>query len=431
MIFRKKIETIASKYAQESMKKALKDNFRLEVLDDEFSRKPEQNKEYMLYIHIPFCHTFCPYCSFHKYQYSKELAQEYFKSLKNELIYLKDVGYDFKTLYVGGGTTLINEDELEKILEFIKKTFSINQVSAETDPSHINPESLKRFRGLINRLSVGVQSFNDDTLKRVARYEKFGSADSIRQKIQNALGIFPELSIDLIFNLPKQTKQELLHDIEIVKASGAEQVTFYPLMRSNLTTKAIEKALGTKIQDNEREFYDLICDQMKGYYQSNAWAFSLKKSGLKDEYVGAGIEFIGAGSGAFSFTNGNLLVNAFDLSEYSKRVSQNKSTILAKCKFSRIDQIRYRFVTALFDGAIDISDFNIKNSCNIKIDLIKELTLLRIAGAIKIDKNTIKPTHFGKYLCVVMMREFYSGMDRVRAAFRDNKAPKIGLQKIF
>ncbi|BCX78691.1 hypothetical protein LBC_01530 [Campylobacter sp. 19-13652] len=344
---------------------------------------------------------------------------------------LKEAGYDFKTLYIGGGTTLINEGELEKTLRYIKDEFSVTQVSAETDPSHIKPEQLQRFKGLIDRLSVGVQSFNDETLKRVARYDKFGSASVIRQRIEQALGIFPELSVDLIFNLPKQSADELRHDIEVVKQSGAQQVTFYPLMRSNITTKAIERSLGAKMKDNEREYYDIICEQMSGYERTNAWAFALRPSKLKDEYVGAGVDFIGAGSGAFSFSEGALLVNAFDLEEYTRRVSERKSTVLARCEFAPRDRVRYRFVTALFDGAIDVDKFNAHNACNLLSYMAKELSMLRLAGAVSIRAGRVEPTHFGRYLSLVMMREFYSGMDRVRAAFRDKKVPEIGLQKIF
>lgn len=431
MLFKHQIEKIAIKYAENSMQNALKKNFKLEVIKDELDKRPVAGREYMLYIHVPFCHTFCPYCSFHKYQYDEDRSKAYFDSLRKELAGLKQAGYDFKTLYIGGGTTLINEDELEKTLRYAKDEFSISEVSAETDPSHIKPEQLHRFKGLIDRLSVGVQSFDDDTLKRVARYDKFGSASVIRERIERALGIFPELSIDLIFNLPNQTRQDLLHDIDVVKQSGAEQVTFYPLMRSNLTTKAIERSLGAKMQDNEREFYDIICEQMAGYERTNAWAFALRPSKLRDEYVGAGVDFIGAGSGAFSFTQGALLVNAFDLDEYTTRVRDGKSTVLARCEFAMRDRVRYRFVTALFDGVIDVDKFNAQNGCNLLVDMAKEISLLRIAGAVSVHGGQIAPTHFGRYLSLVMMREFYTGMDMVRAAFRDVKSPKIGLQKIF
>ena len=100
---------------------------------------------------------------------------------------IKEAGFDFSSLYVGGGTTLINEPELEKTLKLAKDLFSIEDVSAESDPNHISPESLSRFDGLIDRLSVGVQSFDDETLKRVGRYEKFGSAKETKRKLEQAI----------------------------------------------------------------------------------------------------------------------------------------------------------------------------------------------------------------------------------------------------
>ena len=79
---------------------------------------------------------------------------------------VKDAGFNFTSLYVDGGTTLINEPKLEKTLILAKELFDIKDVSCESDPNHIEPENLKRFQGLIDRLSVGVQSFRRYLLKQ-------------------------------------------------------------------------------------------------------------------------------------------------------------------------------------------------------------------------------------------------------------------------
>ena len=84
------------------------------------------------------------------------------------------------------------------------------------------------------------------------------------------MGILPTLSLDLIFNLPNQTKEQLLNDVKIAKSIAPEQITFYPLMKSPLTRDVIAKSLGVDDSDNEREFYELICENFSDYHQSNA-----------------------------------------------------------------------------------------------------------------------------------------------------------------
>lgn len=432
MIFKNIVENFAVNYAHNSIQRSLYNEFNIDILTTTYTKTPKKDKKYMLYAHVPFCHTFCPYCSFHKYHYEQELAKIYFENLREEMRQVKEAGFDFDSLYVGGGTTLINEPELEKTLKLAKELFSIDEISAESDPNHISPESLARFDGLIDRLSVGVQSFDDETLKRVGRYEKFGSAKEVKRKLELALGRIPVISLDLIFNLPNQTKEQLINDINTAKSISPQQITFYPLMKSELTRENIARSLGVSNVDNEREFYEIITEEFSksNYKQSNAWAFSNEKSAdLRDEYVGSNLEYLGVGSGAFSFLNGELVINAFNLLEYGKRIKNKQSPVIAKCDFSKKERLKYTFLTRLFDGGVDIKRYNDENSTNINKALFMELSLLKLVNAIYEENGIIKPTFFGKYICIVLMRDFYAGMDKVRAIFKDDA--KIKRSKVL
>ena len=287
-----------------------------------------------------------------------------------------------------------------------------------------------RFRGLIDRLSVGVQSFDDDILRKASRYSKFGSGEILREKVSRAVGILPILSLDLIFNFPFQTREILLRDIEAAKAVNPEQITLYPLMKSPLMRDQIARSLGVSNVDNEEEFYSIICKEFSSWHRSNAWAFAREKSNINDEYVGTNHEYVGIGSGAFSFLGGRLLVNAFNLEEYASRVSKNESTVIATCDFSRSERTRYLFLTELFNGEIDIAKFNAANDADLRREMGRELSLLRLSGAVRIEGEIIRTTEFGAYLCLVLMKEFYTGMDKVRAAFRDDAKIKRSKQLI-
>lgn len=460
------LQKIALKYAHNAMQIALKRSFvfhfQPQIITPDFAT-PHAQKVAMLYIHIPFCHTICPYCSFHKYIYEKSVAEAYFKALRLEIEAVKARGFDFESIVVGGGTTLINEDELLKTLELCKKLFSVREISCESDPNHIEPHKLAQFKGLITRLSCGVQSFNDEILQKIGRYGKFGASDELIDKLNRANGILPILSIDLIFNFPFQAESQLRNDLQIAKIIAPQQITTYPLMKSPLTRENIANALGISAKDNEYAFYRVICEEFSDYERNNAWSFSTKndlqmdsqtdltrdsgqnlrqdsrhdsqrdskhdskhdspqnaKNPINDEYVSYHNQYLGVGSGAFSFIGGRLFVNAFNIKDYATRISSTKSANIANASFRQGDILRYMFLTKLFSGAVDIGAFNRAHNCNVERDLFVEINGLRLSGAILHDGKLIKCTDFGRYLTLVAMKEFYAGMDMVRAVFRDS-----------
>lgn len=418
------LQKTALAYSHKAMQKSLENGFDVKLLKTGQDKKVNSNKSYMLYAHIPFCHTFCPYCSFHKYYYDENLSKRYFESLREEIKQIKDKGFDFSSMYVGGGTTLINEEELAKTLELCKKLFNIKEISCETDPNHIEPKKLEIFKGLIDRLSCGIQSFDDDILKKVARYHKFGSSEQLQEKLSKAIGILPVMSLDLIFNFPSQTKEQLLKDLQIAKNLKPQQITTYPLMKSNLTKDNIAKTLGVSFEDNEFEFYKMIVDFFKDYERNNAWSFSLEKSSFNDEYVSSHHEYLGVGSGAFSFLDGELLINAFNLNDYSNLIKEKQNANIAKANFSKKEIIKYVFLTEMFAGKIEINKFNQTLNCDLEKDLFIELLGLKLSKAIKKENDTLYVSEFGRYLFMVLMKDFYTGMDLVRAVFRDDKRIK-------
>ena len=410
------ISYLAKFYAHKIVRNSMRNSLRL--ASSNFKREPK-NKKYMLYAHVPFCHTFCPYCSFHKFYYQSELCKEYFENLRLEMTQIARLGFKFDSLYVGGGATLIDEDELIKTLELAKKLFNIDEISCESDPNHIDAQNLARFKGLINRLSVGVQSFNDEILKKVGRFDKFGGSEVLLEKLSKAIGILPTFSLDLIFNFPFQSELDFREDIKKAKSIGADQYTFYPLMKSPLMRDKIAKSLGVSSKDNEEKFYKIIRESFRDFAKNNAWSFSKKEQNLKDEYIGENNEFVGIGSGAFSFLDGTLFVNAFDLNDYSGLVKCEKSAVIAQCEFDKMQKIKYLFLNELFNGEINIAKFDAKNSCEILKVLRNEILLLKLSGAVKISDGKIITSDFGDYLCVILMKEFYTGMDAIRAFFRD------------
>lgn len=229
-------------------------------------------------MHVPFCATICTYCSFNRFIFQEDKARAYFRSLREEMQMVKDLGYDFSSIYVGGGTTAILPDKLYKTLELARKLFSIKEVSCEGDPNSLHKDLLYSLRGLVDRLSIGVQTFDDNILKKVSRYDKFGSGNEIIKRLENTIGILPTLNVDLIFNFPNQTEKTLDYDLQTIKNLKPNQVSIYPLMSSPSVKSAIKSSMGLVSLDNEARLYEQILDTMKDdFTQLSSWAFHIKK----------------------------------------------------------------------------------------------------------------------------------------------------------
>ena len=128
---------------------------------------PVPGRPYTLYVHVPFCERLCPYCSFNRFPYREQRARDYFQALRQEMRMLAAQGYDFESVYVGGGTPTVDIDELCETIDLARDLFHVKEVNSETNPNHLIPEYLDKLHGRIQRLSVGVQSFDDGLLRQI------------------------------------------------------------------------------------------------------------------------------------------------------------------------------------------------------------------------------------------------------------------------
>ncbi len=368
---------------------------------------PKQGHNYTLYIHVPFCESLCPYCSFNRFIANEAKIETYFANLRNEMRFVASLGYSFTSLYIGGGTPTINVDELVKTIDLARELFPIDEVSCETNPNHLIPEIVEKIEHKVQRLSVGVQSFDDGLLKEMNRFEKFGSGEQILEKIRYAAPHFLSLNVDMIFNFPNQTEEILRSDIAMIKRSGAQQTTFYPLMSSPSVEKALKKSVGQVQPTREWRYYNIINDELDGDFQPlSSWTFVRGTTEIIDEYIASGDEYVGIGSGAFSYLDGTLYVNTFSLRDYQTAIQKTGSGVTAQQNYGRLPQLRYTLMMALFGRNVDLPQVRKVTQSQLKL----ELFFLSLVGAFRHNKLT----RLGRYLSVVMMREFFSGVNNVR-----------------
>lgn len=327
-----------------------------------------------------------------------------------------DLGYRFSSLYIGGGTPTVLIDELCETIDLARELFPIGDVSCETNPNHLTQENIERLKDRVQRLSVGVQSFDDDLLKQMGRHQKFGSGEEILARIKTAAPHFLSLNVDMIFNFPLQTEEILRRDIEKVIHSGAQQTTFYPLMTSPSVARSLDRTVGRVDYGREAHYYEVILENLqKEFKPMSAWTFLRQGTGMIDEYIVDSDEYVGLGSGAFSYLDGSLYVNTFSLREYSKAIDSGRMSVSASQSYGKREKMRYRFMMELFSLRFDRQHFQEVFHTLPEIGLFIEMMFMFLTGSFaSLSQDAITLTPRGKYLSVVMMREFFSGVNNVR-----------------
>ncbi len=385
------------------------------------------DKPRLLYIHIPFCEELCPYCSFHRVRFEEGLTRKYFGALRREINLYRDKGYKFGGIYVGGGTPTVLIEELAEVLALARESFAIKEISVETNPNHLTDRNIKILQQSgVNRLSVGVQTFNDELLKKIGRYEKYGAGEVIAERLKQTMGLFDTVNADMIFNFPGQTPQMLTEDLAILLNLQMEQITFYPLMISTLTQRLMEDTFGKVNFGSEKRLYHLIIRRLEADYESSsAWCFSRKngKQALIDEYVVDYDEYAGMGSGAIGYLGGVCYANTFDIAEYIESLTQGRLPLKASRKFNLHDQMSYDFLMKLFSTKMDVTALEQKYGGKFLKSLWKEMIAFTLAGSFRYFSPYLHLTPWGRYYWVIMMREFFIAVNN----FRDYCRKQAGL----
>ncbi|MDY0340467.1 MAG: coproporphyrinogen III oxidase family protein [Coriobacteriia bacterium] len=391
---------------------------------------PEAGKQYLLYAHVPFCERLCPYCSFNRFPFAEEPARKYFKSLRQQMRMVADLGYTFDSLYIGGGTPTILVDELCETIDLARELFGSLEVSTETNPNHLIPEILDPLKERVQRMSVGVQSFDDGLLKEMDRYEKYGSGAEILERIQSLEGFFHSLNVDMIFNFPSQTEEVLRRDIELVKASRCSQTTFYPLMVSRSVKASLARTVGMVDYDREARYYKILVDGLSDTFElSTAWTFSRIGGGMIDEYIVDYEEYVGIGSGAFSYLRGDIYLTTFSLRDYSAAIDEGKMPVaVGSADRSLRNRMRYRFLMSLFGLHLDKKAFERDFGVSVERGLPLEMLFFRMFGGFATNTDEeLTLTEKGRYLAVVMQRTMFAQLNDLRDAARKALAPDESL----
>ncbi len=386
---------------------------------DQLWPKPIIGQRYLLYIHIPFCESLCPFCSFHRVEHHAERTRQYYSALRKEIRAYHAAGFNFADVYVGGGTPTVAPEQLNQTLRLISDLWDISEISVETNPNHLRQPILDQLlEAGVTRLSVGVQSLDNQLLSEMGRLETYGRADEILEHLQQTQGQFPTFNVDMIFNIPHQTIDSLNNDLKQLSALKVDQVSYYPLMPSHTTQLAMSRQMGNVDFENERCMYDLIRTALMPDYQpGSAWCFSRKDATL-DEYIVDHDQYLGVGSGSFSFLNGTTYATTFSINHYLDRMERGESAITSRRHMSNMEQLQYDFLMKLFGLRMDKAIMDKKHGPSWRRRLWKEILLFRYLGAIKETDDALYLHPEGMYYWVLMMRDFFIGINDFRSQMR-------------
>lgn len=289
-----------------------------------------------LYIHIPFCNQKCPYCDFFSVT-SREIDFEtYFKALLEEVkIYSNLYRFSLQTVYFGGGTpSLIPPTLYEKFFNELGRILdlsSLKEVTIEVNPESYVLEDFKRLRGIgFNRVSVGVQSFLDENLKRLGR--KHTSKHSLRTLENAYTGGFKNISVDLIWGLPQQTEKQLRKEFEILKQTPAVHLSAYLLTVYEETPFALlqkEGKLNLPSQERIEALYETLLEETEKLNFERYEISNFSKGGefrsLHNLLYWKMEPFLGIGAGAWSFDGTKRWANVKNLKLYAEKLLKRKT----------------------------------------------------------------------------------------------------------
>lgn len=281
-------------------------------------------REISLYVHIPFCEQKCNYCAFNSFCAEESEIDFYIKNLVKEIERRKVENCVLKTIYFGGGTpSFLNENQIKKIVDAIYENFDVYEdaeFTLEANPNSITDEKLLVWKSLrVNRLSVGVQSLNDKSLKKIGRLHNKKIA---LEKIKLARKYFANVSTDLIIGLEKENGKDLCQYAKMLLELGVKHISCYLLEvyeNTKLFQMIEEKKYNPLSDENTINAFNKLSNYLQdagmNRYEISNFAFEGFESKHNINYWQRG-EYIGFGLSAHSFIEGVRYQNANDIDGY-------------------------------------------------------------------------------------------------------------------
>lgn len=286
-----------------------------------------------VYIHIPFCNSICSYCDFCKVVYNSDWISPYINRL-NEEIENSYMGEEIDTLYIGGGTpsflSLLELEELFNVLDKFKKSSSI-EFTFECNLSDIEEKKMQYlYNKGVNRLSIGIESFDPDKLKFMNREANFKDAKR-KMELLRKIG-FKNINLDLMYALPEENIKMVQKDLSLMLKLKPEHISTYSLIIEKNTLVGLNKIKPIE-EDRDAKMYEVICKTLKKagfkHYEVSNFALPGYESKHNLTYWN-NEEYYGFGCGASGYVAAVRYENTKSLTEYLKGNFVSSRSLMSK-----------------------------------------------------------------------------------------------------
>lgn len=373
-------------------------------------------KELGIYVHIPFCKQKCSYCDFISYCDKNDLIEKYIKALKQEIKNSSVNEYEISTIYIGGGTpSYIESKYISEILKTIKQKYNISrnvEITIEVNPGTATKEKLRDYvEAGINRISIGLQSCNNNLLKMIGRihtYEEFLSTYKLAREVG-----FKNINVDLMIGLPNQTLDDVKKSLEEISKLNPEHISVYSLIVEEGTPiekKIADGQLKLPNEELEREEYWEVKKFLESLGYKHYEISNFAKTGYESKHnlnCWEQKEYLGFGAAAHSYMKKTRYSNTENIEKYINQEMQSKQLHIVHEVQKEEEQKKEYMLLGLrkIDG-VQISSFKNKFGCNPIMKFKNELKKLTQEGLIKIDLDQIKLTEKGIDLANIVWEEF-------------------------
>ena len=353
----------------------------------------KKNNISSLYIHIPFCTHICAYCDFPKLQFFRSFGEKYLKVLKQELeeqVKTKDL----KTIYIGGGTpTALDDDlflELLKILEPYSKY--VIEYTVEVNPESLSLDKARMMKEYgVNRVSIGVQSTNDEILKLIGRKHSYLD---VKKAVENLKSVgIDNYNVDLILGLPGVSLEMVKKDLKNLISLKPKHISTYSLTVHEHTKFALDK-----VEEPDEDFAYNLYKEVDEYLAKEGFShyevsnFALRGYESKHNLVyWRNEEYYGIGLGAASYIAGVRYKNTDNLSKY---LEGNFDKEIEELSFE--DKIEYQIMLNLrTKEGLNLADFKKEYDIDLYNDKKGIIDSFISRGYLKLENNILSPTFDG------------------------------------
>ena len=381
-----------------------------------------------IYIHIPFCKSKCYYCDFVSYCNEEKNIDLYIKCMEKEIEFKSkelvkfalnnNEQFEIDTIYIGGGTpSFIDSKYISELIKAVKKSFKLTkdcEITIEVNPDSALIGKLKEYKNLgINRISIGLQSSNDNLLKEIGRVHNFEQFKEAFGNIQELK--FDNINVDLMISLPNQKFKDVKTSLEEVISLNPTHISVYSLILEDGTKlfKDVESGAKKMLSENlERKMYwyvkntleknNYIQYEISNYAKQNRESKHNLNCWNQNEYLGVGIA-------AHSFFNNIRFSNTSDLNKYLKNIQKEeylKNQEILEILSIEEKQKEYMILGLRKIEGVQIKSFKEKFGENPIFIFKNQINKLVNENLIEIDGDSIRLTNKGLDFANIVWEEF-------------------------